>query len=373
MPTSFYLDNVRNLLRSLRQEPISALPGRLAAIARPKLFRLSEEAAHRTGAGAYLARAYRGKGIALMFHEIHSDVDGELRTGCGAAQLARIIDAVRADGHDIATIAEGLRRLAEPDSAPFALLTFDDGYRDNRTNALPVLERAQAPMTLFVPTGMITRDIDAWWLGLREIIKTSDLLDLPAMGRSFECGDLASKMWTMRVVTGWIGTDQSRADALAPVFEAKGIDLATLVARYAMDEAELRTFAAHPLVEIGAHTQSHRFLSALDEATVLDELKMNKAYLENLLGRPVRYLAYPFGTSGACGEREARLAAVAGFDASFTTRAGHLFADHLLHPQLLPRIDVGYAPQRPAALASRLNGLHRAMTTGFGSPVAIAT
>ena len=106
---------------------------------------------------------------------------------------------------------------------------------------------------------------------------------------------------------------------------------------------------------------------------MLDELKMNKAYLENLLGRPVRYLAYPFGTSGACGEREARLAAVAGFDASFTTRAGHLFADHLLHPQLLPRIDVGYAPQRPAALASRLNGLHRAMTTGFGSPVAIAT
>lgn len=371
MPTSFFLNNVKNLLRNLRQEPISALPRRLTAIARPKLFRLSEEAAYRSGFGPFVARAYRGKGIALMFHEIHPDVDAELRTGCSAAQLDRIIDAVRADGRDIVTIDEGLRRLAEPESAPFALLTFDDAYRDNRTNALPVLERAQAPMTLFVPTGMITRSIYAWWLGLREIIKTGDVLDLPAMSRSFKCEDLASKMSTMRTVTGWIGTDQTRADALAPVFAAKGIDIASLVGRYAMDEAELREFAAHPLVEIGAHTQSHRFLSGLDEAVVLEEFKANKAYLEELLGRPVRYLAYPYGTPGACGEREAHLAALAGYRASFTTRAGHLFAAHLEHPQLLPRIDVGYAPQSPAALASRLSGLHRAMSTRFGSPVAI--
>lgn len=370
MTTSFYLNNLQNLLRNLRQEPIAALPGRLAAIARPKLFRLSEEAAYRSGFGAILARAYRGKGIALMFHEIHSDVDGELRTGCSAAQLAGIIDAVRAAGRDIVTIDEGLRRLAEPDSAPFALLTFDDAYRDNHANALPVLERAHAPMTLFVPTGMITRHIYAWWLGLREIIKTSDALEVPAMGRNFKCEDLASKMSTMRMVTAWIGADQSRADALAPVFTAKGIDLASLVERYAMDEVELRTFATHPLVEIGAHTESHRFLPGLDGAVVLDEFKANKAYLEAILGQPVRYLAYPYGTPSACGEREAGLATLAGFNASFTTRAGHLFAEHLEYPQLLPRIDVGYAPQSPAALASRLNGFHRAMSTGFGSPVA---
>lgn len=367
---SYFLDNVRRLMRDLQSEPVSALPRRLAGIAQPKLARLCEETAHRSGLGDLLARRYGGKGIALMFHEIHADVDGELRTGCGPAQLAHIIDTVRAAGRDIVTIEEGLRRLAEPDSRPFALLTFDDGYRDNRTNALPILERAEAPMTLFVPTGMMTRELYAWWIALREIAKTRDAVDIPPMERRFECVDLASKVALMRQVTAWIGTDNARARSLAPTFTKYGVDLPALVDFYAMDEEELKTFARHPLVRIGAHTVSHRFLSGLEDAEVAAELPANKRYLEDLLGQPVPYLAYPHGDEDACGAREARLAAQAGFEASFTTRPGHLFAAHLSHPHLLPRMDVGYAPQSASALASRLNGLHRVIAAGFVDPVA---
>lgn len=369
----YLLDNIRRLARDLGSEPLSALPSRLAGIAAPKLARLCEEAAYRTGAGGLIAHRYTGKGVALMFHEIHADVDTELRTGCGPAQLARIVEAVRAAGRDIVPIAEGLRRLAEPDSRPFAVLTFDDGYRDNRTVALPVLERVQAPMTLFVPTGMIRRDIGAWWLALREVVKTRDAVDVPAMGRRFACADLASKAATIRHVTAWIDADQARADALAPVFAQNGVDMAALVDAYAMDEAELKEFARHPLVDIGAHTASHRFLSNLDEKEAARELADNKAYLENLLQRPVAWLAYPYGGEGACGAREARLAAQAGFAASFTTRPGHLFAGHLAQPHLLPRVDVGYAPQSASALSSRLNGLHRILAAGFTDPVAMLT
>lgn len=373
MRFSFLVNNLQNLARNLRQERPSAIPGRLVAIARPKLVRLSEEVAYRTPVGTMLGRPYRGKGIVMMFHEIHHDIDAELRTGCDATQLERIVLALRAAGRDVVTVDEGLRRLANPDSRPFALLTFDDAYRDNLTTALPVLERLNAPMTLFVPTGMITRGIYAWWLGLRTLIRNGDSVDIEPMGRRFAVADLASKLSAMRQVTAWIGVDQSRADSLAPIFNAQNIDIAVLVDRYAMNESELRRMADHPLVAIGAHTESHQFLSGLKEAQVLEEFQGNRAWLEALLGRPISYLAYPYGTPGACGEREARLAAAAGFRASFTTRHGHLFAEHLNHPQLLPRIDVGYAPQSASALASRLSGLHRAMSTGFGSPVAVLT
>lgn len=367
---SYLADNIRRLLRDLRSEPLSAFPARLAGIAAPKLVRLVEETAHRTGTGAALARRYRGKGVALMFHEIHTDVDGELRTGCGLAQLERIVAAVRGSGREIVTVAEGLRRLGEPDSRPFALMTFDDAYIDNATNALPLLERMGAPMTLFVPTGMITREIYAWWLGLRELIKTNGVVAIPAMQRRFECADLASKAAAMRQITAWIDVDQAKAETLRPLFLAAGIDIPALVDRYAMSAEQLRAFARHPLVEIGAHTQSHRFLAGLDDGEVEAELRGNKAYLETLLQRPIRYLAYPYGGQDACGAREAALAAAAGFEASFTTRHGHLFTGHLAHPQLLPRLDVGYAPQSPAALSSRLSGLHRMMETRLGDPVA---
>jgi peptidoglycan/xylan/chitin deacetylase (PgdA/CDA1 family) len=371
MPSSFLVDNLRNLFRNLRQDGASAVPARLAAIAKRKSSRVFEELAFRTPLGNALGRAYRGAGITLMLHEIHADIDAELRTGCDAAQLERIILALRAAGRDIVTIDEGLLRLANPGSKPFALLTFDDAYRDNLTRALPILERFNAPMTLFVPTGMITRDVYAWWLAIRQLILQSDSIDITPMGRRFECMDLASKLSTMLQVTSWIGESQARADSLASLFAAAGISIPGLVDRYAMTVDELRTMAAHPLVTIGAHTKNHRFLTSLTEPDVLAEFEGNKAYLETLLDRPVDYLAYPYGTPGACGEREAIAAAKAGFRASFTTRHGHLFAQHLQHPQLLPRIDVGYAPQSAAALATRLNGLHRAMSTGFGDPIAL--
>lgn len=371
MQHSFLANNVRNLIRDLGRERPAAIPRRLATIAGRKAARLSEELMFRTGLDSVLGRAYRGKGVALMFHEIHSDVDAELRTGCDQAQLGRVIRAVRKAGRDVVTMDEGLRRLGDPASRPFALLTFDDAYRDNLTNALPVLEELDAPMTLFVPTGMITREVNAWWLGMRQWLIESESVDVTPMGRRFDCADLASKLSAKRQVTSWIGEDQSRADSLSPLFAAHGIDIPALVDRYAMTAGELRRMAEHPLVTVGAHTATHRFLSSLDDVTVSEEFTTNKLFLEELLARPVQTLAYPYGTRGACGRRESQAAALAGFRASFTTRPGHLFGAHLEDPHLMPRIDVGYAPQSAAALASRLTGLQRAMVTNFGNPVAL--
>ncbi len=60
-------------------------------------------------------------------------------------QLRRVLAALKAEGRDIVTPDEALLRLADPHSRDFAVLTFDDAYRDNRTLALPILEEFQAP------------------------------------------------------------------------------------------------------------------------------------------------------------------------------------------------------------------------------------
>lgn len=367
---SYLVKNIYRFARELRDEPLSRLPRKLLDVGRPKALKMFEATATRTGISGILARAYRGPGIALMFHEIQSDVDGELRTGCDSAQLAAIVEAVLATGREIVTIDEALQRLKEPTARPFALLTFDDGYRDTQTNALPVLEHYEAPMTLFVPTEVINRRINAWWLVLRERLQKSSVLEMPPLEKTFICNDLPSKTAALRQITSWVGTNQNRADAVSASLADPGTETANLVDSYAMDEVGLKKIATHPLVTIGAHTESHRFLSCLSEDEVRAEFTANKAYLEKLLEQRIDYLAYPYGTEGACGAREARLAGEAGFKASFTTRPGHIFTAHLEHLQLLPRIDVGYAPQSTAALESRLCGLHRAITSGFGAPVA---
>ena len=102
------------------------------------------------------------------------------------------------------------------------MLTFDDGYRDNVTCALPILERHDAPFTIFVPTGPPTRTLYSWWLGLRALLRMRDTVTIEAMDRRFDCPDLASKTAALAKATRWVHFDLRRAQMLAPTFATAG-------------------------------------------------------------------------------------------------------------------------------------------------------
>lgn len=59
--------------------------------------------------------------------------------------------------------------LSSHESKRLTAITFDDGFRDNLTVALPLLEKYGLPMTLFVTAGFIDRDGYLSTQELREI------------------------------------------------------------------------------------------------------------------------------------------------------------------------------------------------------------
>jgi peptidoglycan/xylan/chitin deacetylase (PgdA/CDA1 family) len=63
--------------------------------------------------------------------------------------------------------------------------------------------------------------------------------------------------------------------------------------------------------EVGAHTVDHPRLTGMPYGEVLDQLSRSRTILEDLLGRPVRTMAYPFG---AVDEPAIRAAAEAGYE-----------------------------------------------------------
>ncbi len=69
-------------------------------------------------------------------------------------------------------------------SAPFAVLTFDDGYRDQMVHAVPVLARHQAPFTLYVTPGFAERRARLWWVELEEAVRNADTVDVEIGGTS---------------------------------------------------------------------------------------------------------------------------------------------------------------------------------------------
>ena len=160
----------------------------------------------------------------LCLHEVQEDPASELMTGCPPAFLAKIVEVLRRDGWELVSLDEAVRRIGiAPGDRPFAVLTFDDGYRDNLTCALPVLERLQAPFTVFVPTGAVTRELFAWWLALRSLILSQDEIVVTGMDERVSCADLPGKVAALKAVSRWVARDLRRQSALAATFRAYGI------------------------------------------------------------------------------------------------------------------------------------------------------
>jgi peptidoglycan/xylan/chitin deacetylase (PgdA/CDA1 family) len=296
---------------------------------------------HVSGASRAAPRVLGVKGAMLLFHEIHDDPNTEMRAGCSAAFLEQCIRWLRVTGWEIVSLADAIGRLCRnAEGRKFVAVTFDDGYRDNISSALPVLQREQVPFTIYVPTGAVTRELFAWWLGLRELFRVNDSVEIAPMGRSFSCRDLMSKLSSLQVATGWVHEDYERASDLRDTFSAYGISLSALCDRYFMNADELRLLAREPLASIGAHTVTHPALSTLDAATARREMIENRTYLQACLDADIVDFAYPFGDRLACGPREATLAAEVGFRTAVTTNCRPLFAKDFQNSFSLPRLSV---------------------------------
>jgi hypothetical protein len=122
-------------------------------------------------------------------------------------------------------------------------------------------------------------------------------------------------------------------------------------------------------VTIGGHTTTHINLAQAPAAVVEQELRGNRAFLEETIQAPVVHFAYPFGNADACGPREAGIARSAGFRSAVTTRRGGIFPGHLDHLYALPREPV-CRKDTPSSLQCKVNGFYRALHSRLGDPVA---
>ena len=124
------------------------------------------------------------------------------------------------------------------------VLTFDDGFADFYTEALPVLKKYGFVATLYVATGYVN-STSCWLQRERE---------------------------TTRLMLTW--------DQLAEI-SASGI-------------------------ECGAHSHHHPRLDVLSQSTAQDEIVQSKSLLEHHLAQEISSFAYPYGSYTATLERQIR-------------------------------------------------------------------
>lgn len=260
----------------------------------------------------------------LIYHRVLSEQDSlhsyEVTKESFDAQMAHL-KAV----FNVLPLREAVERLKNGTlPARAACITFDDGYADNFTTALPILQKHGLSATFFIATGYL----DGGRMFNDTVVEairrsTASRLDLTSLGLGHF--DLSCREARVRA----IGTILSAIKYL-PVDERDA--LADRIARLATSEAlpgnlmmttaQLRQMHQAGM-EIGGHTVRHPILSGLDAACARQEITGCKRFLEETLGAPVSLFAYPNGKPGRDYLQEhARLVGESGFLAAVSTRAG---------------------------------------------------
>lgn len=249
-------------------------------------------------------------------------------------------------GVEMVSLEEGLRRTALPDATtPFAVLTFDDAYRDNLIHALPVLRRRKCPFTLYVPTALVDGVGEVWWQALEDMIADVDVLAVPDTSGEMEyleCTSTAQKYevydqlyWRLRDLP-----EMERVNFFKELARRYGLDLNAHCRELIMDWSELATFVNEPLCTIGAHTVHHYELAKLSDAEARQEIVGSVDVLDAQFGLRPKHLSYPIGRKRSAGPREFELATELGFTSAVTTRPGGLYYADRKAPTSLPRISL---------------------------------
>ncbi|GJD39630.1 MULTISPECIES: polysaccharide deacetylase family protein [Methylobacterium] len=334
---------------------------------RHRLFDAGFRAIAASGADRWLRRVAQGRGLILTFHHVDpAPVRAYAPNGILSITpdfLDEVLVTLAAEGFDVIGLDSVPERLVRPGGdRPFAVLTFDDGYRDNARHAVPILSRHRVPWTLFVASDFAEGRGRLWWIELERAIGRLDRvrvvrdeappLDLPA-------ATAGEKMAAFAVIYQYLraGSEERLLATISDLCGEAGIGIGRVAEELCLSWGELRGLAADPALSIGAHTIGHPMLAKHGEARVRHEIGEGRARVEREIGRAVRHLSYPVGDPTSAGGREFDIAREAGFDTAVTTRPGHLFPGHAVHLHALPRVSVNGLHQSKAALCALLSGV----------------
>lgn len=272
----------------------------------------------------------------VLFHRVLATPDALLKDEPDIDFFESQVRWLR-DSFNILPVREAAHRLYAGTLEPGTLcITFDDGYRDNADNALPVLQRLGVRATFFVTTAYGGGGL-MWNDRVVEAVRRwphaeMDLTDLGLGRHAFDGG----RSTVLAALLGQLKyKPYGERDALATALLGRS---AAPHARMMMDETEIRRLHGAGM-EIGGHTVSHPILSALDDRDAVREIVDNKTRLEEIIGEPIVTFAYPNGRPQR--DYQARHLAMlreCGYRYAVTTAPGtaHRGTDPLQMPRFTP-------------------------------------
>ena len=226
---------------------------------------------------------------------------------------------------------------------PAAIVTFDDGYADNATTALPILEQERVPATFFVSAGAVESGREFWWDELERWLLTD--APLPA---TIEFGDGQDRRaWSTRSPEDRMtlyhalharlrGLSPARREPLLEELRAAvGADPTPRPSHRPLTKAEVARLGESRWASVGAHGVSHTPFASLSLEAQREEMRASRDRLRSWSGAEVRSFSFPFGGRGDFTRDSVRIARAIGFGRVAANSPGQL--RRLYNPYVVPR------------------------------------
>jgi len=208
--------------------------------------------------------------------------------------LEKIILQYQSAGCEFVSLDNMLKMQKFHSDKPYVCFTFDDGYRDNLSLALPVFEKYQVPFAVYVTTDFINQQSFLWWYILEDIIIQNEEVYL-SNGESHFCRTLQEKNETFNAIKQVLKKN--------PIV-TEHVFYQYLDARYQSDNykqpemlnwEDVRILQRSGLCTIASHGVSHSSLTIVSDDVLNFELRESKKIIEEKTGTMITHFAYPYG------------------------------------------------------------------------------
>lgn len=256
----------------------------------------------------------------LVYHRVLDSADPFLPGSVTKEEFAVQME-VLSKIFNVIPLDEAIDRINKNSLEPrSACVTFDDGYVDNVTNALPILQKYNVAATFFIATGFLKKKI-MWNDIVIETFRhtTKESIDLSADNlMSFNCRTIEEKKNSIKAFisqTKYLPT-RKRQDIIQAMIDKSEVDISC---ELMMDEEQIRQLK-NANMTIGGHTVNHPILACETNEVAFSEIMEGKNQLESIVGESINLFAYPNGKPGDdYNDEHVKMVKKAGFKSAVST------------------------------------------------------
>ena len=283
----------------------------------------------------------RRKAVVLMYHRVLTDDELQRTASHPALVVGRDSFesqmAVLKSRFKVLSLEEFATRIKErtPFSDSSCLITFDDGWRDNLTNALPILRRYGLPALIFLPVNYIGQHRMFWQEGLTHALLNVVMETRRDPAQLSRFNDFLSPFGLQSVLQ--LTARDPRPGVIAAVGRQKQLPrakvqelVASLAAALGVQESDwtgpdgfITWQQAESMskqdISFGSHGVEHLLLTQITNDEAEAEIRISKDVLDQKLRASVPTFSYP---NGYLTDAHVNQVAAAGYQLAFITRRG---------------------------------------------------